>query len=811
MNKTFSILLIVFTLSALAGLASASESFVILDSTNVQTMLSNVKYIEDNGGKITHRFPPNILIGDIPADNINSLKGKMNILDIKTDIIDDSTIKKFNKNTKVAANVWNNVFKQSNKVKVSVSKGKPKPLVNDARFIKDSDKKISIKPYSSAGKTPPYGAGFYDTSSYMLGDIAVGIIMPESNGAIDPDSENWTLDEESNVVSEIVKGLNYWSSENPIGRITFTYDIHYRVPTGYEPITNSASSNAYWIRDVMNNMGYNQLGFFDDIYDYNNRLRESMGTDWAYTAFVVNSLNDSDGMFSGGSSSAFAYVGGPYLVMTYDNDGYGIDNMNYVAAHETGHIFYATDEYNKITEYSGYLYAHDIENSGKIMSCAGCWGVSNGTALQLGWRDNNKNLISDLIDFSPYSAWVNIGTGSTPTIRGTSYATATFPHQNPYTGHDITINKIINVQYRVDNGVWHNAQPYDGLFDNAIEDFVFTTSTLSGGYHKVDVRSRNTAGVWENPYLSSTIYVSGSSSITVVTPNGGEKWKQGTSHLINWSSTGNPGNVKIELFKGGIVSRIISSNTSNSGSYNWAISSAQTPGADYKVKISSIKDSTISDTSNSNFNITASSDRLNSGESLGLGQYIVSQNGQIKLTLQGDGNLVLISGTQVLWASGTNGRGTLNAVMQSDGNFVIYGSSGAIWNSGTQGYPGAWLTVQNDGKAIIYDQTNMARWTVPSIRSSITVVSPNGGESWKHGTNHTISWSKTGNPGTNVKIELLKGAAVNRVITTSKSGISYSWAIPATQTPGTDYKIRITSISNSTYKDTSNNNFTIVT
>jgi hypothetical protein len=100
---------------------------------------------------------------------------------------------------------------------------------------------------------------------------------------------------------------------------------------------------------------------------------------------------------------------------------------------------------------------------------------------------------------------------------------------------------------------------------------------------------------------------------------------------------------------------------------------------------------------------------------------------------------------------------------------------------------------------------------VGTPKSSIAITSPDGGEKWKHGTTHTIGWSKTGSPGTNVKIELLKAGALNRVIIASKSGTSYSWTIPATQTPGTNYKIRITSTSNPTYKDTSDKNFIIVT
>lgn len=104
----------------------------------------------------------------------------------------------------------------------------------------------------------------------------------------------------------------------------------------------------------------------------------------------------------------------------------------------------------------------------------------------------------------------------------------------------------------------------------------------------------------------------------------------------------------------------------------------------------------------------------------------------------------------------------------------------------------------------------------PEVVSSITVTSPNGGENWMRNTTKTISWSISGNPGANVKIELLKGGVYNSTIVSStgsggSSGGSYSWSIPAGQNLGNDYKIRVTSTTNSSYNDTSDNNFTIST
>ena len=99
-------------------------------------------------------------------------------------------------------------------------------------------------------------------------------------------------------------------------------------------------------------------------------------------------------------------------------------------------------------------------------------------------------------------------------------------------------------------------------------------------------------------------------------------------------------------------------------------------------------------------------------------------------------------------------------------------------------------------------------YTPPHV-STITVTSPNGGESWIRGTTHTITWTSSGSPGANVKIELLKGGSVVKTISSSTANDgSYSWVIPTTQTTGSDYKIKITSTS-TTVTDSSNNNFAI--
>lgn len=65
---------------------------------------------------------------------------------------------------------------------------------------------------------------------------------------------------------------------------------------------------------------------------------------------------------------------------------------------------------------------------------------------------------------------------------------------------------------------------------------------------------------------------SGTESITVTSPNGGENWKTNTTHTIRWSSNNLSGKIKIELSKNGGSSweKIVNS-TPDVGSYSWTV------------------------------------------------------------------------------------------------------------------------------------------------------------------------------------------------------------------------------------------------
>jgi 5-hydroxyisourate hydrolase-like protein (transthyretin family) len=234
----------------------------------------------------------------------------------------------------------------------------------------------------------------------------------------------------------------------------------------------------------------------------------------------------------------------------------------------------------------------------------------------------------------------------------------------------------------------------------------------NGNDYKVSVQSISQPTIKDlsNNYFTLTPAGTPSASLKVTSPNGGEIWKRGTSQKITWDYSGSPGSaVKITLLKAGSeVGTIIASTSTGSGgkgSYTWPISATGGTGSDYKVKIQSINQPAISDTSNNNFNLTPAT-------------------------------------------------------------------------------------------------------TTPSI----TLTSPNGGEIWKRGTSHTVTWSYTGSPGSTVKIMLVKGSTeVGTIISSVSIGSggtgTYTWPIYSSGLTGSDYKVKVLSVSQPTIFDMSNNYF----
>ncbi|MCM3883786.1 hypothetical protein [Frankia sp. R82] len=232
---------------------------------------------------------------------------------------------------------------------------------------------------STNGQVVPSGAASAPTSTKLEGSVAVGLILVEGPT---PDLQ-FTAAERTKVVAEVQNGLSWYATTNPAADLTFHYDIQIvRLSVAANP--NATDLEALWRDPTMDRLGHQPT--FDGVYDYVDALRSRLQTAWAYCAFFTKYPV---GYF------AYSSVGGPRIVMSYANDGWGPDNIDRVFTHETGHIFGAPDEYGGAGCDCGGEWGAFHAPNGNCDSCApapvDCLMRSNSFALcrytpsQLGW------------------------------------------------------------------------------------------------------------------------------------------------------------------------------------------------------------------------------------------------------------------------------------------------------------------------------------------------------------------------------------------------------------------------------------------
>jgi len=328
--------------------------------------------------------------------------------------------------------------------------------------------------------TLPYGAEPDDTGEFMLGRIAVTPVFLESDGSIDASTENWTTGHINQVLNNIQTGLNWWNrllaTKSSVHTLEWVIDTTYTTnitPTPYEPIARNSNAYSLWVSEFLSDVGFSSSSVLEEnIRAFNNSQREKLDTDWSFTIFVVNSQNDGDGSFApGGSfSRAFAFAGGLFEVVPSTRPASTF-------THETGHMFWARDEYSGGGNYfqrRGYYNAQNtnaldlnptpnfqqalsIMSAGSNLQTAFDTTVSaEATLAQIGWKDSDQDGIFDVLDVPLLLEGTGRYNPSSNSYRFVGRSSVqTLPNLNTSgTQNDITLNKIGRVEYRIGNGPW---------------------------------------------------------------------------------------------------------------------------------------------------------------------------------------------------------------------------------------------------------------------------------------------------------------------------------------------------------------------
>ncbi|MFA5352828.1 MAG: Ser-Thr-rich GPI-anchored membrane family protein [Thermodesulfovibrionales bacterium] len=134
-----------------------------------------------------------------------------------------------------------------------------------------------------------------------------------------------------------------------------------------------------------------------------------------------------------------------------------------------------------------------------------------------------------------------------------------------------------------------------------------------------------------------------------------------------------------------------------------------------------------------------------------------------------------------------------------------FGSKFIGWSGSVSGIDPTITVIMDSAK-------NVTANFVPA--SPMRVVQPNGGEIVLKGSVQTISWEYNGNPGSYVRIELLRNGSVYTIIANQvpigSNGVgSFAWTVPPQIPSVGQYTVRVISTSNNNYKDVSDNPFAV--
>ncbi|MGH6689153.1 MAG: PPC domain-containing protein, partial [Gammaproteobacteria bacterium] len=507
-----------------------SSLLVVLPSSTFAEMEPMLAALESSGMTPRHVFPPDTVIVEWEAGNplpVMEIPRHSVVFEGPIDEIDRLAYPNIRPEIEM---IWNaNYHGQRARYGLAPKTTPTHPLVDDAleppAYVPagvGSPGLEGVELLTDPGN--PFGAADDNTSEYLSGRVAIGLFTVESNGS----GENWSAARIAEVKSEVQAAMAALVAANPLSNLTIYYDYHDQCPTTIEPITMTwLEGQDIYLPECLTSIGFpsTSSNYFAVSRGYDRSIRNAFGAHWAVSIFVVDSLNDPDGE-NASLFTAYSYVAGPFLVMSYDNGGWGIGRMNNVAQHEIGHSFWAFDEYVSsgctCTQAQGYLNAQN-QNCNRTPACfldVGCIMRDADTSstcvhsrAQMGINDTDSDGIPDVRDTIPSATLVPISTptsDATPTFTGiaTDVALANQNSRFYTTRSNITLNRITAVEYRVNGGSWISAGAVDGAFDKAQEAYTLTTGVLPPGTHTIEVRTRNSVGNFQPaPYASQTFTV----------------------------------------------------------------------------------------------------------------------------------------------------------------------------------------------------------------------------------------------------------------------------------------------------------------
>jgi hypothetical protein len=295
-------------------------------------------------------------------------------------------------------------------------------------------------------------------------------------------------------------------------------------------------------------------------------------------------------------------------------------------------------------------------------------------------------------------------------------------------------------------------------------------------------------------YATSSENLSIKPRLKLISPFGGEQWVVGSTQTIRWGSIGTVGKVRLEYSKdqGNTYPHLIADSLDfKEASYDWGV--PDNIGDSLKVRVISLSDSEVFDSSKGVFKI----------------------KGKLKLTSpNGKEEWVVASKQPIAWTKiGSIDRVSLS--YSTDGgktypNMVVRNVSSPRGNF-------TWVipdSISNNCRVKITDDLDQSVFDSSDsdfkIKGTLTLISPNGGQSWPVASTQYITWKMIGSI-SDVRLDysINGGETFDKAITsaTLANTLQFGWQVPDDVTLRA--RVRISDVNDSTVRDSSDLNFAI--
>lgn len=362
-------------------------TLVLVDGNGPESLHRARTVIQDFGGRVAILSPPSLLIGWIPYQVRDDLVGRAGIRAIYyTEVLPEETgisdpqglrmLRYFN--AAVRGELGENYrMRRALAPAPGDRPATPRDVIDPPEFDQASylenlrDAGLDLQALKDRGLLlEKSGETATGNSDKMTGTVALTVFFVESDGSgTDPDTYTWTEQDMQDYINAVNNGLAWWTEQSynhtdcwVAFLVRYVPGTDPRCQQWYEPVLHPSTDQVNWVGLVMDNFGYTTGTTTTKVNSFNTWQRAEYGTDRAYSAFVAYNPSPASNRFTNGYAAA-AYWGGPYAYLLFRSFDWEVEE---VFCHETGHIFFACDEYYD----GGY---------GGCSGCGVCYnGVING-------------------------------------------------------------------------------------------------------------------------------------------------------------------------------------------------------------------------------------------------------------------------------------------------------------------------------------------------------------------------------------------------------------------------------------------------